>query len=107
MKLLHKIKKVFSLSFPIKEDLDEIDNSINSLKKDVLGLGESWLECLKDVNKEIKFLIQFKKMVACEHYPDRWDDSVCAKGSDISGPFICTKEYAKKCKWTNEEKEEE
>lgn len=35
----------------------------------------------------------------CEFYPMLNDDPVCACGSDISGKFICTKEYSEICQW--------
>ena len=38
----------------------------------------------------------------CEFYPKESDDSVCACGSDISGNFICTKEYSLSCQWAIE-----
>ena len=42
----------------------------------------------------------------CEFYPKSDDDCVCAANSDISGPFICTKEYSERCQWANIVREE-
>ena len=41
----------------------------------------------------------------CEFYPQESDDPVCACGSDISGKFVCTKEYSNSCQWANERRE--
>jgi len=41
----------------------------------------------------------------CEFYPTD-GDCVCACGSDISGDFICTKEYSKTCQWANKRRSE-
>lgn len=38
----------------------------------------------------------------CEFYPKLEDDCVCYAGSDISGTFICTKEFSKTCRYANE-----
>ena len=38
----------------------------------------------------------------CEFYPGPDDGCVCAAGSDISGPFSCTKEYSNECQWATE-----
>jgi len=40
----------------------------------------------------------------CEFYPSEDDDCVCACGSDVSGPFVCTKEYSLSCQWAIEER---
>lgn len=41
-------------------------------------------------------------VAACEFYPT--EGPVCDCGSDISGPFVCTMKYSKKCSWANEER---
>jgi len=37
----------------------------------------------------------------CEFYPRPDDGCVCAAGSDISGAFLCTREYSDKCQWAD------
>jgi hypothetical protein len=51
------------------------------------------------VLKEVK---RKENITLCEFYP--MNDSVCACGSDISGSFVCTEEYSKKCQWAKEKK---
>lgn len=41
---------------------------------------------------------------ACEFYPTQ-DEPICDCNSDVSGNFICTKEYSKSCQWANERRE--
>ena len=40
----------------------------------------------------------------CEFYPTD-GSAVCACGSDISGKFICTKDYGEVCQWANERRD--
>ena len=42
----------------------------------------------------------------CEFYPMPEEETcVCSGGSDISGPFVCTKEYSESCQWAQEARE--
>lgn len=43
----------------------------------------------------------------CEFYPRENDGAVCTRGSDVSGRFICTKEYSEACQWARERREED
>lgn len=38
----------------------------------------------------------------CEFYPGPDDGCVCAAGSDIAGPFVCTKTFSKECQQAKE-----
>ena len=45
----------------------------------------------------------------CEFYPNEKEleefGPFCDAGSDVSGSFLCTKEYGEMCQWANEERE--
>jgi len=43
----------------------------------------------------------------CEFYPGPDNGCVCAAGSDISGVFVCTKEYSERCQWACMRREDE
>ena len=43
----------------------------------------------------------------CEFYPKEKDDPVCACNSDISGKFVCTREYSKSCPYAIERRKQE
>lgn len=41
----------------------------------------------------------------CEFYPTPEEETcVCGAGSDVSGKFLCTKEFSMACQWANEER---
>jgi hypothetical protein len=48
-----------------------------------------------------------KEKEKCEFYPTNPEDCVCACGSDIGGPFVCTEKYSKDCVWAVERRREE
>ena len=43
----------------------------------------------------------------CEFYPTEEDDCVCDCGSDVSGHFVCTKQYSLDCQWAIERRKED
>jgi len=43
----------------------------------------------------------------CKYYPNIEDGPVCDCGSDVSGTFVCTKEYSKTCQWAIDRKKQE
>ena len=53
-----------------------------------------------EIPKEVLDLLKTEKD-KCEFYPRLDEDCVCAAGSDISGAFLCTKEYSEKCQWAD------
>ena len=39
----------------------------------------------------------------CEFYPAPEEETcVCGRGSDVSGPFVCTMRYSQACPWAQE-----
>ena len=42
----------------------------------------------------------------CEFYPLPGGDCVCRAGSDVSGLFVCTKDYSEKCQRANDRRSE-
>ena len=44
----------------------------------------------------------------CQFYPTDEELNIegpfCRAGSDISGEYICTEEYSKRCEWAEEER---
>ena len=77
-------------------------NVMNSVASSILSFKHGKLNLL--LFKEGNYIernIVFEKDV-CEFYPKGEDDPVCDCGSDISGKFICTREYSKSCQWAIE-----
>jgi len=55
----------------------------------------------KEMNKDYD-----NEVHKCEFYPTEKDDPICDCGSDISGSFVCTKEYSLTCLLAKERRHE-